>query len=343
MRRTKDVVFYILALLLFTACSDDDDTFTEQAVEAEITVITSISGPGDNGYNDQILAGVMEVANSKGIEISLVHPASVDEAKTVLNAWKTSATTEPKLLLLASSDYEDMARTEATELDADHTVLLFESDGEDMPQGVKTFRINRYGVSYLAGCMAKGSSEATILMAMPGDGTTADAAQGFADGYNAHSDGGTLNTNYLSESVAGYAMADSAYRWASTAGEPFVYPLAGGSNNGVYKYSRETPLTLMLVAGMDVDCAVYSKCVPFSVIIDIKEAVSRYLNDWADGKEMADKATFTLADGMADIQMSDTFYETLDIWQDYYEDENYWQELYDEYKDEATRKEEERQ
>lgn len=338
---------YLTAALFATACSvaftacGDDGTFTEQAVEAQITVVTSISGPGDNGYNDQILAGVMEVANSRDVEVSLVHPTTMDEAKSVIDTWKQTAAAEPKLLVLAGSDYEDLARTDGTGLDGNHTVLLFESYGENMPQGVKTFRISRYGVGYLAGCMAKGSGKATIVMAMKDNSTITDAANGFADGYNAHSNGGELDINYLSETVSGYAMPDSAYHLASDIETGFVFPLAGGSNSGIYKYTREAALSEMLVAGMDVDCAAYSKRVPFSVIIDIKDAASRYLNDWIDGKELADKATFTLADGMADIQMSDTFYNTLDIWEDYYEDENYWQNLYDEYKDEARKKEEE--
>jgi len=53
----------------FTACSGDDETSAEQAIEARITVVTSVNGPGDNGYNDQILAGIMEVANSSNIEV----------------------------------------------------------------------------------------------------------------------------------------------------------------------------------------------------------------------------------------------------------------------------------
>jgi len=136
-------------------------------------------------------------------------------------------------------------------------------------------------------------------------------------------------------------MPDSAYRLASKMPKCFVFPLAGGSNNGIYEYTRETPLTEILVAGMDVDCAAYSKRVPFSVIINIKAAVTRYLGNWLDGEALPDCATFTLADGMADIKMSDTFYSSLDVWEDYYDDENYWRQLYDEYKDEAIRKESE--
>lgn len=325
-------------LMAFASCSDDS-TFSEKRVEAQITVVTSISGLGDNGYNDEILAGVMEVANSKDVEVSLVHPSTMDEAKEVFNNWKQTATTEPKLLVLASRDYEDLARTDGTGLDAKHNVFLFESDGEGMPSGVKTFDISRFGVSYLAGCMAQESQVAYILMAMQGDNTLEEAAQGFTDGYKAHSTKGLLLTSYLSETTAGFSMSDSAYHWASGKELSFIYPLAGGSNNGIYKYTREVLFTGLLVAGMDIDCSAYSIRVPFSVIIDIKKATADYLSAWIEGEELPDKRTFMLKDGIADIKMNDTFMKYIDIWEDYYEAENYWQNMYNQYKDEAIEKE----
>lgn len=332
-------LFVAICSMAFTACSDDG--FSEQPVEAKITLVTSISGPGDNGYNDEILAGVMNVANSKDVEVSLVRPTTMEEAKSAFDEWKQTSASEPKLLVLASRDYEDLARTGGSGLDNKHDVLLFESDGNGMPSGVKTFDIDRYGVSYLAGCMAQESGDTYILMAMKGDKTLDDAAQGFADGYKAHSAKGQLHTDYLSDGVDGYSMADSAYRWTSDKGNAFIFPLAGGSNNGVYKYTRETLFTGLLVAGMDVDCSAYSIRVPFSVIIDIKKATADYLSAWIEGTELPDKNTFNLKDGIADIKINDTFFKYIDIWEDYYSDENYWNNMYNQYKYEAISKEEE--
>lgn len=332
------LVFFMMPMLY--ACSNDDG-FSEQPIEARITVVTSISGPGDNGYNDQIIAGVMEVANSKNVEVSLIHPSTMDEAKSLFDNWKNKTTTEAKLFVLAGSDYEELARTCGAGLDDKHNILVFESDGEGMPNGIKTFNIARYGVSYLAGCMAQDSEDAYILMAMKGDGTIEEAAQGFSDGYKKHSAKGQLHTGYLSESVDGYSMPDSAYHWTSTKYWSFVYPLAGGSNNGVYKYTRETLFTGLLVAGMDVDCSAYSIRVPFSVIIDIKKATADYISAWINGTELPNTRTFTLKDGITDIKMNDTFYQYVDIWEDYYDDENYWIDMYNKYKNEAIEQEEE--
>lgn len=329
----------IVTALLATACTDNDDVFSEEALESNIVVVTSISGPGDNGYNDQILAGVMEVVNNNDINISLVHPTTMDAAKNFFLSWKDRSVTQPAMIVMAGSDYVDLVRENGSGLDANKTVLLFENDGEDMPNGVKTFYIDRYGVSYLAGCMAHESKTARIILAMSGDATIEEAAQGFSDGYNAHTDSGEVIIDYLAETVSGYAMPDSAYRLTSTIEEAFVYPLAGGSNNGVYKYTREDSRSPLLVAGMDVDCAAYSTRVPFSVIINISQLVEQYITDWINGETLPDKATYALQQGMADIKISDTFYKTLDFFEDYYSDEDYWQSLYKQFKSEAIEKE----
>lgn len=340
MSKLKHLAVSLFVAMCLLACSDDDG-FSEQAVEAKITVITSISGPGDNGYNDEIIKGVMEVANSKNVEVSLIHPSTMDEAKSLIDTWKQTSTAEPKLLVLASRDYEELARTDAVGLDDRHSVLLFESDGEGMADDVTTFDIDRYGVSYLVGCMAQECPKAYILMAMKGDETLDDAAQGFSDGYKAHSATRELYTDYLSNGVDGYSMPDSAYRWTSGKWYSFVYPLAGGSNNGVYKYTREILFTGLLVAGMDVDCSAYSIRVPFSVIIDIKEVTVNYLSAWLEGTELPAKRTFSLKDGIADIKINESFFINADEWEDYYSEEDYWQNIYNQYKDEAINKEEE--
>ena len=74
-------------------------------------------------------------------------------------------------------------------------------------------------------------------------------------------------------------MPDSAYRWASKMDELFVYPLAGGSNNGIYKSSRDMLFSTMLVAGMDVDCSAFSGRIPFSMVIHIDRIIENYLTD----------------------------------------------------------------
>ena len=324
-------------MAILSSCSDSDDNTVEAVdLRPSLTVITTINGAGDNGYNDKIIAGVMQFHESHDVAMSLVRPATIDEARSALHSWLARDAVEQSLLVLASSDYEAMMKSENITLRENQKILLFESDGI---AGICTFRIQRYGASYLAGCMAAPHSEATVVAAQPGEQILSDGILGFSDGYGAHSGGRRAGVAYLADDYSGYVMPDSAYRLASTLEDAFVYPLAGGSNNGLYKYSREHSFVTILVAGMDTDCSAYSNRVPFSVVIRMDEVMKRYLNDWYQGQDLAEHQTFGLESGVVDIVISPLFYETTDIYEDYYLDDAYWQNAYGQYKAEAIRKE----
>ncbi len=327
-------IILLMVPVLMASCSEDEGD--DGLYRPRLTVITSLNGAGDNGYNDKITAGVMQFYESHDVAMSLIRPTTIDEARSALHAWLAADADVPSLLVLAGSDYEAMMKSEHLTLGQNRKILMFESDG--IP-GICTFRIQRYGASYLAGCMASPHGEATVVAALPGEQTLADGIRGFADGYSAHNGGRQAKVAYLADSYSGYAMPDSAYRLAATMEDHFIYPLAGGSNNGLYKYSREHSLVTMLVAGMDADCSAYSDRVPFSVVIRMDEVVERYLSDWYDGRELAERQTFGLESGVVDIVVSPLFYAGIDIWEDYYQDETYWQNACGQYKAEAIRKE----
>lgn len=122
-------------------------------------------------------------------------------------------------------------------------------------------------------------------------------------------------------------------------GNTFVLPLAGGSNNGIYKYSRETPFYLSLVIGMDTDCSWFSSRIPFSIVIHIDTLLVQYLTAWFEEREMEPSHTYGMDSGMVDIVMSPIFYKYIDIWEEYYNDIEYWNNTYRKYKDEALEKE----
>ncbi len=335
MRRNSlsGVILFIVPVLL-SSCSGVGDN--DGLRRPRLTVITSLNGAGDNGYNDKVLEGVMQFYESHDMAMSLVRPATVDEARSVLHSWLAAEADAPSLLVLAGSDYEAMMKSENVTPGGNRKILLFESDG--VP-GVCTFRILRYGASYLAGCIAAPHGEARVVAALPGERILEDGIAGFADGYGAHSGGRKSEVVYLADDYSGYARPDSAYRLAAKMESSFVYPLAGGSNSGLYKYSREHGFVTMLVAGMDADCSARSDRVPFSVVIRMDEVVERYLNDWYDGRELPASRTFGLESGVVDIVVSPLFNAVTDIWEDYYLDPEYWQKACGRYRDEAIGKE----
>lgn len=332
--------FLIMFICLFTCCKDETGNIYIPNHQ-HLTLITSASGLGDMGYNDQIMSGIMHFYEANEVSMNLVRPNKTEEAKQALQKWQAETKDKGKsLLVLAGNEYETLVTTGNLNLSENQQILLFESKNQNLPEGVNTFHINRYGASYLAGCMAKEHEAATIVAAMPEDPILEESIQGFTDGYQAHNNN-RVKLVYLSDNEEGFAMADSAYRVASEIRNAFIFPLAGGSNSGIYKYSRERDFYLPLIVGMDTDCSMYSDRVPFSMVVHIDKVIEQYLTDWMNDVPMEKNQMFGLESGMIDIALSPVFYRNLDIWENYYENEDYWANAYQSHKAEAMGKEEE--
>ncbi len=337
--RSLAILIYIVCC--FLSCSKESAKTTGEDGKGQITLILSIKGLGDMSYNDQIMSGIMHFYEANEVSMNLVRPNKTEDAQQALQKWQAETNDKGKsLLVLAGSEYEKLVTAGNLNLSKNQQILLFESKNQNLPEGVNTFHINRYGASYLAGCMAKEHEAATIVAAMPGDPVLEESIQGFADGYQAHSDN-RADLVFLSEGEEGFAMADSAYRVASGIHNAFIFPLAGGSNSGIYKYSRETDFYLPLIVGMDTDCSMYSDRIPFSMVVHIDKVIGQYLTDWLNDVPMEKNRTFGLESGMIDIAFSPVFYRNLDVWEDYYENEGYWENAYQNHKAEAMGKEEE--
>lgn len=341
---------YILVLVVLSSCTDRDGDTAETFNESlSVTLVTSLNGAGDNGYNDLILSGVLRFyQEQENVNLSLVWPHNIEEAESFLASWMEKESDVRELLILGSNDYELMVREKDVELDEQKTILLFES--EAIPN-VNTIRIQRYGVSYLAGCIVAPEGCATIIAAMPDEPILMDAISGFSDGFNAYYNEDNvedsyyfstgLDTIYLANDNTGYAMPDSTYRLVNEINNGFIYPLAGGSNNGIYKSIRDNHFALTMAIGMDADCSAHGKSIPFSVIIRTDKLIEDYLTMWVDGKELPSHSSYGLEDGYTDIVISPYFYDMNMQWKPYYEKENYWEDAYYKYKEEAIEKESE--
>ena len=341
---------YFIVLVVLSSCTDRGGDTAETFNESlSVTLVTSLNGAGDNGYNDLILSGVLRFyQEQENVNLSLVWPHNIEEAESFLASWMEKESDVRELLILGSNDYELMVREKDVELDEQKTILLFES--EAIPN-VNTIRVQRYGVSYLAGCIVAPEGCATIIAAMPNDPILMDAISGFSDGFNKYyneddvedsyyfSTG--LDTIYLANDYTGYAMPDSTYRLVNEINNGFIYPLAGGSNNGIYKSIRDNHFALTMAIGMDADCSAHGKSIPFSVIIRTDKLIEDYLTMWVDGKELPSHSSYGLKDGYTDIVISPYFYDMNMQWKPYYEKENYWEDAYYKYKEEAIEKESE--
>ena len=301
--------------LLIGGCSDGEDESREDNPYAskQAIVLFSPGGIGDMGYNDQILRGIQQVKEEKDFMLLFSSPSSLEEARRIFGDWLEMDTGGIDcLFVLGGNEYEDMAR----ELLGGgkypgKKVLLFETLDPEIP--AYTFSISMYGACYLAGCAAVpfAAGKAAVMRGNSNDATVARAAGGFVKGYTDHG-GGTADVYSLADDWTGYAMPDSAYRAvARLAGEyGYLFPLAGGSNLGMFRYAREYPDDFYM-AGMDVDQSGYSSRITCSVVKNIDRLIGYYLDLWLEDETIPRNEVYGLESGYIDIVVSPGYEETL--------------------------------
>lgn len=332
MNKQRILLISLLSVLLTLFSCDDRERHLVRQSGPSITVITSTGNLGDNGYNDLIFEGIIHFATKNDLSLSLVSPKDKQEAQGALQEWITARSySEKSLLIMASSEYETLFTSNFPEIDKSKNVLLFESDKKDMPEGVFTLSLRRYGASYLCGSMASECPEAYVIAACPNDSTINLAIKGFQQGYKTAS-GKTAEIIYLSDDADGYSNPEDAYSVTkSLPDNAFIFPLAGGSNNGIYKFVRENMFTGILVAGMDVDCSPFYTRTPYSLILNIDEVLNDFLDKWLEGKIVDKHTEGGLSDGFVNVNVNSTFFENIIVWEEYYDSVDYWQRMYDKY------------
>lgn len=332
----------LTGLLMWSSCSHHQEEEPDVNLLPTVTFMNTLSGGGDKGYNDQILDGLMKFHTEQDVSLSMLHPCNLEEAGQLLDAWirETEKTTTPALLVMADSEYLNILQQRTFTLSEQQTILLFECVSDrPLPDGVHTFRVGRYGVSYLAGCMASGAQAAYVIAATEGIATVDDAVRGFCDGFSAttHRE---ATVHLLAEDYHGFSMPNEAYQFVSTLYDEFVFPVAGGSNSGIFKYTRDEPFSTLLIAGMDVDCSPFSTRVPFSVILPMNDILYTVLTDWLEEHPLPVHKNYLLGDELgAHIIVHPNFLEDVWIFEDYYEDPRYWDRLYSLHIEQAQQKE----
>lgn len=304
----RNLIFWIVSLVIFVSCSKEDETKMFRGKD-QIIVLFAPGGVGDMGYNDQILRGVQRVNKERDFQLLLTSPSSMDEAEKIFIDWLNRDPGEMKsLFVLAGNEYEEMAMRHLSADDyTGKEVLLFETRADNIPQAY-TFSITMYGACYLAGGIANiFTDRAAVLCGNSNDHTVHEGSEGFAKGFIEH---GGLESPfyYLSDSWQGYAMPEEAYRKAAELAPEYryIFPIAGGSNMGVYRYAREYPYGFY-TAGMDVDQSQLSTQITCSVVKHIDRLMEDYLVQWLDEKELPRRKVYGMQSGYIDVALSPHF------------------------------------
>lgn len=297
-----------------TSCAGDGPEQEKEEVTPQIIFLFSPGGLGDMSYNDCILEGVQKFKkNNPQVDIFMSSPTSLEEAERIFTDWlKRPGSQIPVVFALASSDYEFLLdRYEGQyQLTPNKQILLFESLRRYADDKIHTFQISMYGASYLAGATARtcsGERKSLVLLGSSADGPIVSAMDGFLDGYGRREN---CDVEYLSSDWSGFMMPTYTYRnmdrWAMEYG--FIFPVAGGSNAGIYRYSREFA-DCPFLAGMDIDQSSLSNKITGSVIKRFDVVIEEYFTQWLRDGAMPPSQLYGLESGYVDWLLSPV-YET---------------------------------
>ncbi|MDE6577975.1 MAG: BMP family ABC transporter substrate-binding protein [Muribaculaceae bacterium] len=338
MRTVFKIIFGIVSILFTSGCNRESEETPAKDSFPSVTYVNTLSGGGDIGYTDQIIDGLMQFNNLFKISLSIKNPSDMDEVGATILDWYTSSqkSNNKSVLVLGDYMYEECLNNLNLHLSDSQNIIIVDTPlSKNRQKGVYSFFISRYGISYLAGLMAGNSDQANIIAACQGIKSIDESVAGFSAGYKQAS-GKEAGIVYLDSDYKGFSSSQKAYECAKDLDGSFIYPLAGGSNNGVFRYTRENPFTTMLVAGMDTDCSVLSTRVPFSVIIPIAHALTSVLTDWYENKIETRDLAFCLGDEFgAKIMLNESFLSNVWIWEDYYDSPDYWNNQLKKYSEEA--------
>lgn len=345
----RHLIIALVSALWFAACSKDDSTAPPPAArQATVTLLTTVNGLGDNGYNDLIARGLFAFSEKSGVRLRLLLPDYYGEAQDQYDKWlKENAATDSAILILGSPAYAAFADTTKVQLQgAGSRVLLLGCETKN--PNVHSVMIDHYGVSYLCGAMSKDAS-AFILAATPNDSAVQESVRGFIDGHQAHADAEyTQTVQYLTDDEQGFAMPDSAFRVISARiihdllSKEFFFPVLGGSSLGAIKAMNYGQINFCLIIGMDVNQSGLCDYLPFSMLVHIDKVLCEYLTDWTQGKEWPHTGTLGLDDRATDVEVNPFFsLQRLNPSHTHIHSIEEYEELYKQFYDEAVRKENE--
>ena len=306
-------------ILLATACSDDDGPLLTPPApgEKKVYLLFSPNGLGDMSFNDRILSAASTfVLEQENMSIDYLSPADYAEGEEFFLQWLNTATSKDStIMVLPDHAYEAFVEKHKNLIDpARHCILLPDSRRDDLP--AHTLYISYYGACYWAGLLQTSTFgeeyQTAILKANNQNIVLNEMEDGFAQGVT---DGGSriAHTWVLDpEGTGGYDQVQEAYELAAQLPEANVttlFAIAGGSNMGIYRFTREFPGSF-LVPGIDVDQSGISPDVPFSLLKHIDRLLAEHLKLWAEGEpQPASPHIVGLAEGYTDLVISERYKE----------------------------------
>jgi len=303
------ILFWILLYLSgITLCScDNGSTDSPYGENCYILVLYPKAGLGDNGFLDNIYRAFKKNETDFSFALENIAPNSDSMAINAIDRFfndSLSTIYEHRLLVLVGDYYEPLLKEHPDWHQKDNnSILLLDSDNDSFDTYVRG--ISLYGASFQAGALVKDMkyNNPAIYAANQTSIEVKRSIDGFIDGYQ-HA-GGKFDMDNLIYIVdpqdsldEGFGSSDDVYIMSHLSvfdENDFVFPIAGGSNAGLYRYIRESSNSVpFLTNGIDTDQHNQSDKIVFSIEKHMEKIVNNFVQKWIDGKKLAKKEFYTL-------------------------------------------------
>ena len=321
----KTLYTILLGLLCFACFSCEKKISTplpeEEGIDdtPEFLVIFPPNGPGDNGYLDKVLSAVSRFSIEYPGRVRILQTTEAntelygDYLLSMIDAMTIDeAQDDTTLAIFVGTEFKEILyQSEAPE--GKMKVLLIEDDGVGAPEWLHTAKVERYGVSYLAGAMVA-QQRAVIIAAMPGEPVVDRSIEGFIKGYGSVKGREVESIFYLADDFKGFTMQSEARAIVDSIQQVVgldyytIFPLAGAANMGVYTGLYEA--TTVQAIGMDKDCSPLSDNIPFSINVGIDELVKDCLEQWHTTQQVPKRRVEGLGSKYVDIVFNDSWNST---------------------------------
>lgn len=306
--KTGLITVTVSLLWLVLGCEKDKPSTPEPTVR----LLIASSGLGDMSYNDNIFRGILQAQQENYFRLEYISPKDDKEAEQILQNWKKEGE-DPKtyFTILAASEFESLAQRTMPSTPVSN-YLMFDTKADNFT--IPVFHFTGYGVSFLAGIAAYTkvqTDKAVYLGGQQHEVFIEECYAGFRDGY-IYAGGKEVIELYLHTTQKGFAMPKRAYQMADSLYRlyPFIYAMAGNSNNGLYEYLRDYP-TAGYTAGVDIDQSAYSDRIIGSMIKEIDRCIKSYISAWIKGEEIPMRKWYTLESGFMAFKIAEPYKQEL--------------------------------
>lgn len=306
-------VLYLAVLLLLVplvSCEKEEEPLSPTPT---VRVLFSVSGLGDMSYSDNILRGILQAQQESYFHLEYIIPKDKVEAEQIIREWQTDNDPRYYFNIIADSGFEDIT-LKLMPAEGAQNYLMFDTRSKDFT--IPVFHTTGYGVSFLAGVAAYSqvnAETAVYIGGCTGESYIEECYDGFREGY-VYAGGGQVIRADLSNTPQGFSMPQKAYIMADSLYKlyPFIYAMAGSSNNGIYQFLREHPLITAYTAGVDTDQSAYSSKIIGSMIKDLGLCVKNYILGWLNGETLPMRECYTLDSGFLSFKVADLYKDKLE-------------------------------